>query len=308
MLRKTPPLAAAEAFLAAANAPSFRAAAEQLALSPSAFSRRIQMLERFVNAPLFDRSGPAVALTEKGRAYREAIEPALLAIRDATMQMRGGDGSEPLRLSASQSFAVDWLMPRLADLRERCDVAIDLVVSTGVQSLRKGEADLAIVGGIEEPADFDSDILIELDAVLVAAQRLSNGRPRPTCVAEIAGHDLLAMKAPPNIWRRWLAEVGHPEFETRTAARYESSHVMYEAAANGLGLTLATPLASERYLRDRRLSVCLPERRRIGMNYRLVYRTAQAGRAPAARRFRDWLDAEIRRSDHAFQQAAERGA
>ncbi len=299
MLRKTPPLAAAEAFLAAADAPSFRAAADQLALSPSAFSRRIQMLERFVDAPLFDRSGPAVVLTEKGRLYRDAIEPALQAIRDATAQMHG---SAPLRVSASQSFAVDWLMPRLLDLKDRCDIALDLVIATGVQPLRKGEADLAIVGGIEAPVDLDSETLIELDAVLVSAPRLSSGRPRPACVADLAGHDLLAMKTPPHIWRRWLTEVGHPEFEAQAPSRFESTHVMYEAGANGLGLILATPLASERYLRDRRLTVCLPERRRTGLSYRLVYRTGQTGRTPVARRFKAWLDAEVQQSSRAFHE------
>src|ERR1700761_1102277 len=226
MLRKTPSLAATEAFLAAANAPSFRAAADELALSPSAFSRRIQMLERFVDAPLFDRSGPAVVLTEKGRRYRDAIAPALEAIREATAQMKDGGRSEPLRVSMSQSFAIDWLMPRLAGLRGH-DVAIDLVVMTGTQALRSGDADLAIVGGVvDAPADFPSDQLIELEGVLVAAPALSNGRPRPQCVADLEGHELLAMKPPPHLWRRWLEEVGYSRFEPRTPGKYDSIHMM----------------------------------------------------------------------------------
>src|SRR3546814_13025924 len=56
LLRQMPPLEAAEAFLAAANARSFRAGASSLALSPSAFSRRIQQLERFLGVELFHRT------------------------------------------------------------------------------------------------------------------------------------------------------------------------------------------------------------------------------------------------------------
>jgi len=55
MLRRSPPLSAIEAFLAAAKAPTFKDTALSLALSPSAFSRRIQALERLVGAPLFDQ-------------------------------------------------------------------------------------------------------------------------------------------------------------------------------------------------------------------------------------------------------------
>lgn len=303
MLRKTPPLAAAEAFLAAAAAPSFRAAADELALSPSAFSRRIQMLERFVDAPLFDRSGASITLTEKGRLYRAAIEPALQTIRYATAQMRGGDRSEPLRISTSQSFAVDWLMPRLAGLKQQCDVDLELVVTAGVQSLRAGDADLAILGSAEAPAGFGSETLIDLDGVLVAAPTLANNRPRPTCVADMEGHDLLNVKTPPHVWRRWLSEVGHPEFDTRTKVTFDTNHVMYEAAANGLGLALATPLGSERYFRDSRITACAPDRRPTGVSYRLAYRTVEAGRRPGACRFRHWLDQEVSESGRTFLQA-----
>lgn len=305
MLRKTPPLAAAEAFLAAAVAPSFRAAAEDLALSPSAFSRRIQVLERFVDAPLFDRSGSTVTLTAKGRLYRETIEPALRTIRDATVRMRGDDRSEPLRVSTSQSFAVDWLMPRLAALKADCDIDLDLVVTTGLRPLRTGDADLAIVGGSEAPADFASETLIDLDGVVVAAPALSNNRPRPTCVADMEGHDLLNMTTPPHSWRRWLSEVGCPEFEPRATPRFESIHVLYEAATNGLGLALATPLASERYLQDRRLTPCVSERRATGMSYRLVFRTAETGRRLVVNRFRQWLEVQVTRSSRLFLQATE---
>jgi len=301
MLRKAPPLSSVEAFLAAASAPSFRAAAESLALSPSAFSRRIQMLERFVNAPLFDRSGPAVTLTINGRTYRDAIEPALSAIRDATDQMRHSDELEPVRVSASPSFAIDWLMPRLAGLQEQEGVSVDLVVTRGTPALHTGEADFAIVGGSGQPTDFPSERLVALDGVLAAAQKLTHGRTRPETMAELEGHELLAMKTHPEIWRRWLDAAGHPEIEPRPAAKFDSIHLMHESASNGLGLILATPLASERYLREGRLSRCLTERRPIGLNYRLVYRTPEAARRPIATRFRRWLDTEVAASCRLFE-------
>ncbi|MDB5685965.1 MAG: hypothetical protein JWR77_554, partial [Rhizorhabdus sp.] len=68
----------------AAQARSFRAAAASIALSPSAFSRRIQALEAFVGTALFDRSGPMPCLTDAGTRYLAEIGPALEIVRRAT--------------------------------------------------------------------------------------------------------------------------------------------------------------------------------------------------------------------------------
>src|SRR3546814_1634358 len=81
MLRQMPPLEAAEAFLAAANARSFRAGASSLALSPSAFSRRIQQLERFLGVELFHRTNSQSQLSVAGRAYLAEVGPAIGPIR-----------------------------------------------------------------------------------------------------------------------------------------------------------------------------------------------------------------------------------
>jgi DNA-binding transcriptional LysR family regulator len=171
----------------------------------------------------------------------------------------------------------------------------------GVQPLRTGEADLAIVGGVDEPTDFPSDEMLALEGVLVSAPRLVSGLPRPVRVAELERHDLLAMRYPPDVWRRWLDAVGHPELEPRISSRFDAAHVMYEAVASGLGIGLAIPLTGERYLREGRFAPCTEHREPLGMSYRLVYRTPEAARRPAAARFRDWLMAEAVASAHAFR-------
>ena len=54
-MRRLPPLTAIEAFVQVARLGSVKAAAEELALSAPALSRRIQALERFIGKPLFER-------------------------------------------------------------------------------------------------------------------------------------------------------------------------------------------------------------------------------------------------------------
>jgi DNA-binding transcriptional LysR family regulator len=302
MLRRTPPLAAAEAFIAAARLPSFKAAAESLALSQSAFTRRIQSLERFVGAPLFDRSAPAITLTAAGARYRDAIAPALDVIRAATVRIKDGDLSEPLRVSASRSFAIDWMMPRLAALREQRDLSIELVISTGTGALGRGDADLAIVGGVGDIDLFPADQLISLDGVLVGPRKLVSGRPTPSTIADVGDHELLDMAIPQNTWQRWFETLGYGAIGCRLSQPFDSLHFMYEAAACGLGLALAVPLASERHLRDARLAPCARERAPTGASYRLAHRSPQIVRRPAAARFRAWLYDEVAQSARLFDE------
>jgi len=295
MRRQAPPLEATEAFLAGARASSFRAAADAIALSPSAFSRRIQQLEHFVGASLFDRSGPVVRLTEAGSRFYDDVAPAMDTIRRATMQVREATRSRILRLVVSHSLAVGWLVPRLAALRHQHDIEIDLTISLETQALRSGAADLAIWGGRSADGEFNREPLIALAAVAVSAEVLADGQPRPVSVDDLNRHRLLATKMPEHFWTTWLEHMGC-EHALAPAMRFETSHLTYEAAASGLGVTLAVPLISARFISERRLLPLLAAPIDIGHDYSLFYATHEVARRPTVRQFVEWLHQEIAKS------------
>ena len=147
MKRLIPPLEALEAFLAAARERNFRTAADSLALSPSAFSRRIQMLEAFLGKPLFDRSGPFPVLTAAGKSYRREVEAAITSIGNATQRFHASP-QDRLRLMCPQSFAINWLMPRLpAFMAENPGIDLQLVIGRDVAMLHQDRVDAAIMSG-----------------------------------------------------------------------------------------------------------------------------------------------------------------
>ncbi|MBQ1541377.1 hypothetical protein C5708_17305 [Caulobacter sp. CCUG 60055] len=299
MLRQAPSLEAAEAFLAAARARSFRAAAAELALSPSAFSRRIQMLEAFVEAPLFDRSGPAVRLTEVGARYLSQIEPAMETIRRATADLKDAAGRlGRLRLATSHSLAVGWLIPRLPDLLQRHGLEVDLTVGRGPQVLRSGAADIALWGGDGGEDDLACDRIVDLDGVLVSAPTLADGRAPPRRLEDLAAHRMLSVRSPPDLWSHWLSGTGCGMAAASTP--FDTSHLMYEAAASGLGVTLAVPLLAERFLAERRLRPCLGVRRPVGSGYSLFYASADLRRRPQIRTFLAWLQEQAAGSLRTF--------
>lgn len=300
MLRQAPPLEAAEAFLLAARARSFRAAAASIALSPSAFSRRIQALESFVGVALFDRSGPVPRLTEAGSRYLAEIGPALEIVRHATNRLRDEAHGRRLRIAASHSLAAEWLMPRLSGLLRDHGIEVDIVVSRDLRTLQSGAADLAIWGGYDPGSAAIREQILALDAVLVSAPRLADGRTPPRDLATLGEYRVLAISAPGNLWHKWLAAAGHIGAAPTMVETFESNQLMYEAAANGFGVTLAVPLITERFLQDGRLAACTMARASTELDYSLFYINPGIRQRPVVRKFVDWLRAEALESRQGF--------
>src|SRR5436189_3607550 len=96
-LRAIPPLTALLAFERAASQLSFRRAARDLALSPSAISHQIRGLETLFGVKLFVRGARSVRLTADGERYLAKVSLALATLQEAGWEMmryRRDGGSE----------------------------------------------------------------------------------------------------------------------------------------------------------------------------------------------------------------------
>lgn len=234
MHRRSPPWGAIEAFVVASRLGSFKAAADQLGISPSAFSRRIQTLEAHVGARLFDRGDAALRLTKAGRRYLARLEPGYAAIRAATDWMVPAPGRRPLRVSVSQSFAIGWLLPRLSRFHSAWpDIEVTLHTRAGNLDLAGGAADIAILFGEGQWPGMRSRRLLETDAMVVGAPPLAGASP-----ATLGQARQLEMFYPPDLWRYWLDASGASELAGGDRLFFDSGQVMYEAAARGLGIAI----------------------------------------------------------------------
>lgn len=292
MLRKVPPLGATEAFVLAARAASFRVAADEMALSPSAFSRRIQQLETFVGAPLFDRTQAGMPLTEAGARFLAEVEPALEAICRATEGLRAQGENAKLRVGVAQSLAVTWLMRRLTRLYQERGIEVELVITRSYQALRSGSLDVAIWAGTEVGDNTPSDRIIDLEGAPVSSPVLLDGRLAPRTFDEMLHHHLLAPRQPPNFWEGWLKAAGYHGPEPNYVSAFDNPYMVYEAAASGLGVALAVPLLTERCLDDARLQLCADVRLPLGLSYALYYSSPETARRRHVRAFAEWLSAE----------------
>lgn len=126
---KLPPLRAVQYFEVVARLLSFSRAALELNVSQSAVSHQIRLLEDFLGERLLLRQGRLLSLTPQGESYFEGIAAGLSQIAQSSEQLRGG-GEMRVRLAVYSSFAVKWLIPRLAGLRQlypELDLSLEMV-------------------------------------------------------------------------------------------------------------------------------------------------------------------------------------
>ena len=295
-MRRMPPLGAVEAFVVGSRARSFRAAAATLALSPSAFSRRIQLLEAFVGTALFDRAGPVPVLTAAGERYRRDLEAAVETIRRGTDALRTSC-RRSLRVTASLSIATTWLLPRLRRFNHaHPETPVEVTTASGADGVRRGDADLALFGDIAAPRDIAFEKLIDLRGVAVSSPDwLARHGPIATLEALLAA-PLLATRRPERLWDHWLGDIGHDGQAPEPASSYDTVVMTYEAASAGMGIALGAPLAAERFVQEGRLVPCFAACGSVGSSYYLAFADGATGKRAETRCFAGWLREEALRS------------
>ena len=171
-----------EAFLAIVRRGGFTRASATLHLSQPAISRRIELLERELGAPLFERIRTGVVLTEAGRAFLSHAEAALASLRDGVSAVEAlrGTGRGAVTLAIVGTLASTTLTACLRRFRE-AHPAVDLRLRTALSAevsaqVRRGDATL----GLRYNADADADVVsttIHDEPMLPVCSPASRGSP-----------------------------------------------------------------------------------------------------------------------------------
>jgi LysR family glycine cleavage system transcriptional activator len=144
-MRKLPPLAELRAFEAAARHLSFKAAGDELAVTATAISHQIKLLEAYCGIALFRRRPRPITLTEAGARLYPAVREGLDAFATALCGIKGEYERNTLVISTTGAFSSRWLVPRLSYWRDlRPGVRMNLISTDTNLDLQAGECDLAI--------------------------------------------------------------------------------------------------------------------------------------------------------------------
>ena len=287
-MRRLPPLTSIEAFVQVARLGSVKAAAEALALSSPALSRRIQALERFVGHPLFERRHQAVHLNPDGERLMAEIGPAIDALALAMERATGSVEVMRLRLAVPSLFASQRLMPKLPGLRElHPDLHIDIDTgSNRVARLDEG-LDAAIAITTEVDPSLYSRRIDSNCVVAIGSRALQEGPDAIREPAQLAGATIFLHRDMPDSFAYWRDAIGLPDLQPAAIDHFDSGQLILDAAAQGLGV--AFMLESHLYgSGDDRLVRLFDHKVESPYSYWFACRRSALKRRPV-RIFHDWL-------------------
>ena len=136
-----------EAFLCVARHRSFRKAAAELGVTPSAISQAVRVLEARVGAALFTRTTRSVGLTEAGERFLARAKPAFEELVAAS-EVAGELGQRPtglLRLTVPRAVVPILLEPLIASFcRAYPEVEVEIAASGELVDLAAGGFDAGV--------------------------------------------------------------------------------------------------------------------------------------------------------------------
>ena len=289
-----PPLNALRHFEAVARLGSFAAAASDLHVTHWAVGKQIRLLEDWFGVPLFERRARGVVPTDEGAALLNDVKGAFARLSSSVTRLRHESITRRIsgvvRVNAMASFALCWLIPRLPDFQSRYP-DIDVRLTTTSRRLRYvGDAfDVGVRSGPEDAAGLESTTLMPDVRLPACSPALLLSEPIRT-VADLRNHTLLHSTSTRTAWSDWLREAGAPGLQGARHLDFDHVFLQQGAAAEGLGVTLASLPLIEREIATGRLVCPLSEPMWHGPDYTLVVNIDRAD-DDAVIAFRQWITA-----------------
>lgn len=226
---------------------SIKNAAELLALSPSALSRRVQTLENRMGEPLFERKHQALSLTIAGERLLEAVAP-LIDDLGRVFEQLSGPKELRLRLGILPLFASHVLMPQLPQLR-KLHPELHLDLDTAPMPInRLGDGlDAAVTLAQDIDQRYYSRKIGHSRIVVVASKAMVESGKAPKLPADLQGHTFLVHRDMPQVVNHWFESQGLPVSRPKETIQFDAGQLILDAAATdmGIGFMLDTLLVND---------------------------------------------------------------
>lgn len=135
IMAKIPNLNMLYTFSRAAHLKSFKDAATELHITPTAVSHQMRKLEDLLGQPLFIRLTREIKLTEKGQQLADVSQPLFAELSRTLDDLRSED--KQINLTTTVAFASMWLVPKLADFnKQNGDIKVSIITSDDVVDIK----------------------------------------------------------------------------------------------------------------------------------------------------------------------------
>jgi DNA-binding transcriptional LysR family regulator len=231
-----------EAFLSVAQHRSFRRAAAELGVTPSAMSQAVRALEARIGAALFIRTTRSVGLTEAGERFLSRAKPAFeeLVAASAVAHDLGQRPAGLLRLSVPHAMVPILLERLIASFCQAYpEVEVEIAASKELIDLAAEGFDAGVRLGQFIAADMVAVRLTPpFPLVVVGSPEYLRRRKRPERLDDLRQHACLRMRRSNGSIAPWSFVDGNRTVEAIVSGPLIASDLptMLGAAIEGMGL------------------------------------------------------------------------
>lgn len=283
-MRKLPFLNGIRAFEAAARAGSFAKAANELHVTPAAISRLVQLLEARLGFALFERKANRLTLTTAGRTYQAGLTQLFDSLANLTAQVTAMAGARALTVGVGPTFAVRWLIPRLADFQKTApDVEVRFATG-GATVPYNDEWTCGISLGDGRWPGFTAERLFAAELTPVCSPQMAK---RLKVLDDLKSVTLLRVAHASDDWPRWCKAVNISRLRAR-GPEFEFYGQALQAAADGVGVAMGISPYLDDDLAAGRLVAPFGKTVSKGAHWYLIYR-GHREREPGFVAFHKWI-------------------
>jgi DNA-binding transcriptional LysR family regulator len=237
----SPGLFELNAVAAIAGHKSFRRAAAELGISPSALSHAVAMLEQRMGVRLFNRTTRSVSLSEAGERFLARVAPALQEISQA-MEAANEFRDTPtgtLRINASERGCRQVFSALLAFLKRYPEMRVELVSEGRLIDIVAEGFDAGIRLAEAVPQDM---IAVpcgpDMRFLVVCSPNYFGDRPRPLVPDDLKSHNCIRRRMGSGALYRWEFEKRGEEvvIDVSGTLTLNNDALMVQAALDGAGL------------------------------------------------------------------------
>ena len=277
-------------FCAVARTGSFTKAAELEQIAQPSLSQQIQKLETGLGAPLFDRRGRAVRLTQCGELLLPQAQAVLRQLTDAkaSVQELATGVRGRLTVGSIPTIMPYWLAPRVREFSMRYpDVELRLVENITrrlVEGLQSGRIDVAVLALPVQAPDLVCAVLFK-DPIRLALPPDHDLCVRPeVSLAAVKSERLLILREGHCFRENALTACRRARFEPSAVFESDQLASVYALVEAGFGVSLVPAMSISGAGKCRLMDLSVEASRRVG------YAQVRRPFAPAAQRaFIEWL-------------------
>jgi LysR family glycine cleavage system transcriptional activator len=292
-LSRPPHLRNLRAFCVAAHHRSFKIAADELFLTPSAVSHQMKELEDSLGVRLFERRTRAVDLTSAGATLLEQVAPLLDAIDRSLTRIARRNNRLTLRMLLPPFFAAEIFVPRMSHF---CAAWPDIDIQVDTRDPRPAAhpltSDISVLLSDSPPQGVSVTTLFTLSLVAACARDYAPTVKRlgANVFRDMA---LIVHKSRPFAWNSWAEELGLEAPEPKNVIELDTMSAVVRAAERGVGVALVPEALCSVWFKSGSLVRIFPLNLHTSDTYYLASRPKDAAK-PEVRAMTEWLIKEVR--------------